>query len=99
MFRPLVPSCLRGAVLALATVVLLANSGCSVIGFTGGAMADAMSGKGNASRLEYNVQRGSRVTIWLTSGERLSGSFEGYSDESRRSFLIETRQGTTVVPA
>jgi hypothetical protein len=71
--RPAVAYAL-GAALGLLSSISI--PGCSLIGFTGGAVSDMVEGKGHASRL-LRVRSGVRITLWLVDGRKGNGVFEG----------------------
>lgn len=60
---------------ALALLLSTSISGCSVMGFSLGALSDHAVGKGGPSHL-LNARRGVHVTLWLNDGRKLTGVYE-----------------------
>ena len=52
--------------------------GCTVLGFTAGALVDNLSGKGTADRL-ITVKRGTSITVWTKEPRKFTGRFLGIS--------------------
>ena len=65
----------HAAGVALALLLSTSISGCSVLGFSLGALSDHADGKGGPSHL-LNARRGVHVTLWLNDGRKLTGVYE-----------------------
>jgi len=92
-------SVIRSISLAMAVACASASlPGCTAVGFGIGAVRDAVTGKGPASRL-VGVREGTRVTIWMRDGRRLHGRFEGYSAPDSLLTMAAHATDATVTPS
>ena len=82
---------------SVAFIASLSTTGCTALGFGIGAAIDVDRGKGTASRLE-SVHKGTKVTVWLRDGGRVSGRFLGY-DPGETAVSIDPPAGSGSSPA